>query len=318
MTSRRRRPHPVVGQRHRRRRRLLPTTATTTDATEATSTSEGSHGSAAVRGGTTDRPGRSDCDGERPPEGRHRQGHPGRRGRIAEQAFGESMDDVPATTDMNFRNGAVAFAYVATLLLIFVDEGLVTLDDTIDRWMPTLPEADKVTLRMLTNQTTGISRLRDRPRLERRLQRRPVPHVHVRGAARLRLLAPAAVRARGQLELRPHELHDPRRDPRADRREAARRAAPGASARPDGPGPHGGDRHDLRDPEPGPPHVQLRTAGGGRDPAGGLVLRGGDVLEPAVGHADGRQPDHDDRRHGHDRRAGRHRRAALASRAMRR
>ena len=74
---------------------------------------------------------------------------------IAEQAFGESMDDVPATTDMNFRNGAVAFAYVATLLLIFVDEGLVTLDDTIDQWMPTLPEADKVTLRMLTNQTTG-------------------------------------------------------------------------------------------------------------------------------------------------------------------
>ena len=62
---------------------------------------------------------------------------------VIEQAFGESMDDVPATTDMNFRNGAVAFAYVATLLMIFVDEGMVTLDDTIDQWMPTLPEADK-------------------------------------------------------------------------------------------------------------------------------------------------------------------------------
>ena len=74
---------------------------------------------------------------------------------VIEQAFGESMDDVPATTDMNFRNGAVAFSYVATLLMIFVDEGLVTLDDTIDQWMPTLPEADTVTLRMLTNQTTG-------------------------------------------------------------------------------------------------------------------------------------------------------------------
>ena len=74
---------------------------------------------------------------------------------VAEQAFGVSMEGVPATTDMNFRNGAVAFAYLATLLLIFVDEGIVTLDDTIDRWMPTLPEADTVTLRMLTNQTTG-------------------------------------------------------------------------------------------------------------------------------------------------------------------
>jgi CubicO group peptidase (beta-lactamase class C family) len=74
---------------------------------------------------------------------------------LAEQAFGETMDGVPATTDMNFRNGAVAFAYVSNLLLQFVDEGRVSLDDTIERWAPDLPEADKVTLKMLTNQTTG-------------------------------------------------------------------------------------------------------------------------------------------------------------------
>ena len=65
------------------------------------------------------------------------------------------MNNVPATADMNFRNGAVAFAYLGTLLMRFVDEGKVRLDDTIDRWMPTLPEADKVTLKMLANQTTG-------------------------------------------------------------------------------------------------------------------------------------------------------------------
>src|SRR5919107_826805 len=51
--------------------------------------------------------------------------------------------------------GAVAFAYLGTLLMRFVDEGRVSLDDTIDRWIPTLPEADKVTLRMLANQTSG-------------------------------------------------------------------------------------------------------------------------------------------------------------------
>jgi CubicO group peptidase (beta-lactamase class C family) len=31
----------------------------------------------------------------------------------------------------------------------------VTLDDTVDRWMPTLPEAGTVTLKMLANQTSG-------------------------------------------------------------------------------------------------------------------------------------------------------------------
>ncbi|MDQ4212708.1 serine hydrolase domain-containing protein [Microbacterium capsulatum] len=74
---------------------------------------------------------------------------------VAMQAFGDSMTGVPATTDMHFRNGAVAFEYVSTLLLEYVDEGKVRLDDTVNTWMPDLPEAKTVTLRMLTNQTTG-------------------------------------------------------------------------------------------------------------------------------------------------------------------
>jgi CubicO group peptidase (beta-lactamase class C family) len=74
---------------------------------------------------------------------------------VTTQAFGESMTGVPATTAMHFRNGAVAFEYLSTLLLEFVDEHKVTLNDTIGRWMPALPEADKVTLKMLANQTTG-------------------------------------------------------------------------------------------------------------------------------------------------------------------
>jgi CubicO group peptidase (beta-lactamase class C family) len=61
---------------------------------------------------------------------------------LISEAFGTSMDGVPATTDMHFRNGSVAFAYLGTLLMQFVDEGQVELDDTIDRWMPALPEAD--------------------------------------------------------------------------------------------------------------------------------------------------------------------------------
>ena len=74
---------------------------------------------------------------------------------VSEQAFGPSINDVPATVDMNFRNGAVAFSYVATLLLRYVDQGKVALNDTIERWEPDLPLADRVTLLMLTNQTTG-------------------------------------------------------------------------------------------------------------------------------------------------------------------
>src|SRR5918996_5405332 len=45
---------------------------------------------------------------------------------IVTEALGESMTGVPATTEMHFRNGAVAFFYVATLLLRLVDQQVVT------------------------------------------------------------------------------------------------------------------------------------------------------------------------------------------------
>ncbi|MFN8661006.1 MAG: serine hydrolase domain-containing protein [Thermomicrobiales bacterium] len=70
-------------------------------------------------------------------------------------AYGESMNGVPANPQMHLRNGAVSIAYMSTLLLQFVDDGLVTLDDPISTWLPDLPDADAVTLRMLTNMTSG-------------------------------------------------------------------------------------------------------------------------------------------------------------------
>ncbi|MDQ3659529.1 MAG: beta-lactamase family protein, partial [Actinomycetota bacterium] len=74
---------------------------------------------------------------------------------VVTEALGESMTGVPATTDMHFRNGAVAIAYIATLLLRLVDQNVVTLDDPLSTWLPDLPDAEQVTLRMLANMTAG-------------------------------------------------------------------------------------------------------------------------------------------------------------------
>ena len=74
---------------------------------------------------------------------------------VMTRAYGTSLPGVPATTDMRFRNGAVAFAYVATLLMRYVDRGLVGLDDPVHRWLPGLPHSRAVTLKMLANQTSG-------------------------------------------------------------------------------------------------------------------------------------------------------------------
>jgi len=70
-------------------------------------------------------------------------------------ALGESMTGVPATTDMHFRNGAVAISLISTLMLTLVDDGTIGLDDPIAPYLPDLPKADKATFRMLSNMTAG-------------------------------------------------------------------------------------------------------------------------------------------------------------------
>ena len=74
---------------------------------------------------------------------------------VVTKAMGVSADNEPATTAMHFRNGAVAISYIATLLLQLVDNKVVTLDMPISTWLPDLPDADRVTLRMLANMTAG-------------------------------------------------------------------------------------------------------------------------------------------------------------------
>jgi CubicO group peptidase (beta-lactamase class C family) len=74
---------------------------------------------------------------------------------VTTRAFGPSMTGQPATTGMRFRNGAVAFAYVGTLLMEYVDEHKARLNETVSHWIPSLPESHQVTLKMLANQTTG-------------------------------------------------------------------------------------------------------------------------------------------------------------------
>jgi CubicO group peptidase (beta-lactamase class C family) len=74
---------------------------------------------------------------------------------IVTKALGTSMTGVPATPAMHFRNGAVAISYTSTLLMEYVDEHKISLNDTVARWLPSLPDASQVTVKMLANMTSG-------------------------------------------------------------------------------------------------------------------------------------------------------------------
>lgn len=72
-------------------------------------------------------------------------------------ALGESMTGVPATPKMHVRNGFVAYSYLTTLLLELVDRHKISLDDTLATYLPNLPRAKAVTVKMLANSTSGYA-----------------------------------------------------------------------------------------------------------------------------------------------------------------
>ena len=76
---------------------------------------------------------------------------------VVTRAFGNSMTGVPASTRMHFRNGNVAIAYLTTILLRLQDRGRLSADDKLSNWFPGLPAANRITLRMLANSTSGYS-----------------------------------------------------------------------------------------------------------------------------------------------------------------
>jgi len=88
-------------------------------------------------------------------------------------AFGDSMAGVPATPDMHFRNGALAFTYMSTLLLEFVDQKKVTLQTKLSKYFPNLPNANRVTLKDLAQMTSGYADYVYQPEFERSLYRDP-------------------------------------------------------------------------------------------------------------------------------------------------
>lgn len=73
------------------------------------------------------------------------------------RAMGESMTGVPVTTAMHFRNGAMAFTYMSTLLLVMVDQHKARLNDKLSKYRPDLPHANEITLKNLADMTSGYA-----------------------------------------------------------------------------------------------------------------------------------------------------------------
>jgi D-alanyl-D-alanine carboxypeptidase len=74
-----------------------------------------------------------------------------------------------------FRVGSVTKTFVATIVLQLESEGVLRLDDPIERWLPGLvPNGNAITLRHLLSHTSGIYNYTDDPQLLAQLLRDPL------------------------------------------------------------------------------------------------------------------------------------------------
>ncbi|MFC2129996.1 serine hydrolase domain-containing protein [Bacteroidota bacterium] len=70
------------------------------------------------------------------------------------------MADVDGNVAMEIsslmRIGSITKTFTATIILILVDEGKLSLDDKLEKFLPDYPKADEITVRQLTKHTSGI------------------------------------------------------------------------------------------------------------------------------------------------------------------
>ena len=64
--------------------------------------------------------------------------------------------ETPMPTDGTYGVASVTKTFVAAIALQLVDEGKLSLDEPVERWLPELPHADEVTLAMLLGHTAGL------------------------------------------------------------------------------------------------------------------------------------------------------------------
>ncbi|MEV0661777.1 serine hydrolase domain-containing protein [Actinomadura luteofluorescens] len=85
----------------------------------------------------------------------------GNNTQYAASGYGDMFMRVPADPKAKFRIASNTKAFVATVLLQLEAEGKLSLNDTVDRWLPGLVAANgndgrKITIRQLLNHTSGL------------------------------------------------------------------------------------------------------------------------------------------------------------------
>lgn len=76
---------------------------------------------------------------------------------VYEQAYGTARLEpkMPATPQMRYSIGSISKQFTAAAVLMLAEEGRLSLDDKLVRWLPELTRANEVSLRQILSMTSG-------------------------------------------------------------------------------------------------------------------------------------------------------------------
>jgi D-alanyl-D-alanine carboxypeptidase len=75
----------------------------------------------------------------------------------------------PVTPETPFAIASVTKTFTSALILRLAEQGKLSLNDKLSRWVPTYPDASKLTIRMLLNHTSGLDDFFQNPKFDKAL-----------------------------------------------------------------------------------------------------------------------------------------------------
>jgi len=90
---------------------------------------------------------------------------------LFEKGYGlaDREHDVPVIPQTTFRIGSITKQFTASAILKLQEEGKLSVNDKLSKYIPDFPRGDEVTLRHLLTHTSGIHSYTDKPGFQSRV-----------------------------------------------------------------------------------------------------------------------------------------------------
>ncbi len=87
----------------------------------------------------------------------------GNKNYILTEGSSDIKTNQPVNPNMVFRVASITKTFTASLILILVKEGKLSLDDKLSKFYPNFPEAEKITIREMLGMSSGIHNMFESP-----------------------------------------------------------------------------------------------------------------------------------------------------------